>query len=819
MRKTLIVCMVAIALATVSTANAQVFSYSFTDTNQVAKSIKPVTNNLLNPTSTLTLNLISGLDRYERIKVIRNSDQAVMYTGQTTLVGISDRVVAPDGSEYYGKNMALPALGEGAYTVINDTLDIQQNKVSSTSYTFTTDKTSPAYTSLYPNQGAGYGMVLSGDIWELGRAGTGQWNIFLDGVNDSSGIDSVRMIIKRLDGSVITDRSVEYDSAAQRAFFTWARDGQTQAGMPNSDLNEIFTFNFTITDKAGNIRRIPSQKFKYDDQIGEYSIFAVHDARVSTSVVPGISSGYVPYKRGLVVLENPYRVVFRFPKNNWQPYRNGGLNIFNSYGGNKIIAEDGSYVYVEATVPQGPLDQNFFRINNTYEWSGEAIIRIANELVWDPNSVKTPNWRTPAIERQKSDGSWFNSVDWTDIKTSQMPLKLTNIKFNVEARPYVQYIDGPLTCDIPVGSTSCTVANVRDITTGTTGYMHDGFILRSRTETAFQKPVWENIVWHTLGPNVTSYSYNDATNILTVTANQPNDGAYFDHVHIDHMWLSDKSKNDASIISGVQTSRNMTTGNATYEFKMKDLPEGAYDVRIIAQDTYENIGYLDYKKVIVDNTAPNATISYQNKPVSKEETVLGLENIQIKLFDELTTPRIKRITMRGGPTSDYVELSWVSAGNDTYNLNYPRVFPSLYDSETYLLTVTVSDEQNNTRDVTAEFKYLPNNLIRLDNLRTLAVSSDLKTSDNIPLAVLYASQLRKENGQLATGPQQAILTVRRDAMFGITINGVTAQPGESKNVTLDLGLGESKQFAIFPAESGKTGSSEFIIEIPFISQS
>jgi hypothetical protein len=84
--------------------------------------------------------------------------------------------------------------------------------------------------------------------------------------------------------------------------------------MPTSDLNEEFTFNFIITDKAGNTLNIPPQRFLFDDQMGEYTPFAVHDSRVSTSVVPGISSGYVPFVRGLSVLENPYRMVIRIPE-------------------------------------------------------------------------------------------------------------------------------------------------------------------------------------------------------------------------------------------------------------------------------------------------------------------------------------------------------------------------------------------------------------------------------------------------------------------------------------------------------------------------
>ncbi|MCI4962373.1 hypothetical protein MRY58_25230, partial [Escherichia coli] len=38
-------------------------------------------------------------------------------------------------------------------------------------------------------------------------------------------------------------------------------------------------------------------------------------------------------------------------------------------------------------------------------------------------------------------------------------------------------------------------------------------------------------------------------------------------------------------------------------------------------------------------------------------------------------------------------------------------------------------------------------------------------------------------------------------------------PGESKELQLDLGLGDSRSFPIFPAVSGLTGRSEFMINI------
>lgn len=813
MRKTLLGCMIATVLTYTFPATAQVYSYAFTDTNQTARNEKPVTRSFLNPSGPLTLNLISGLDRYERVRVIRDSDQTLMHSAMTTIVGVADRVVAPDATEYYGKSMALPVLGEGAFTVINETLDLRQVIVSTATYHFTQDTTAPRFTSIYPNPNAGYDMVLSGPLWELGRGGSGQNAIFVDGVDDANGIEKIRLVIKRANGSVVSDNNLSYDVANKRAFYTWASDMVTQAGMPSSDLDEEFTYNFSVTDKAGNILTIPAQRFKYDDKMGEYTPFAVHDSRVSTSVVPGIASGYVEFKRGLVVLENPYKMVIRVPKTNWKPYRKGGIDIINSYGGNTVIAEDATYVYVEAKLPQGNLDSNYYRPANTYQWSGGDLAGYASWLVWDPASLKTPAWGSPPIERQREDGTWFDSVTWKHILAPELPVKMTNIRFNVQARPYLQRISGPATCDIPAGATTCTASLPRTLETGTTGYMHDGYQVRSTTESTFFMPVWENIAWHALGPSITGFDYSDATSILQVYVNQPNDGAYFDHVNVNRVWLTDKSRNNAEIsVTAKQTGRNTASGNYTYEFDMKKVPEGSYDVQINAKDSFENRGSLAYKQVIVDNTPPSVSFSYENKPIDNV-TVYGLENIRIQLSDALTTPSLTRMTLRGGPTSDAVELSWVSLGNNVYAPNYPKIFPSLNEGETYTMTVTAKDAMNNVTENSAVFGYLPNNLVRLENLKTLAVSSALKTSDNTPLAVLYASQLRKADGSIATGLQDAVLTVRKDAQFGVTVNGVTAVPGESKNLQLDLGLGDSRSFPIFPAESGKTGRSEFMINI------
>ncbi|MBF9263178.1 hypothetical protein I0P11_19205, partial [Acinetobacter baumannii] len=77
-----------------------------------------------------------------------------------------------------------------------------------------------------------------------------------------------------------------------------------------------------------------------------------------------------------------------------------------------------------------------------------------------------------------------------------------------------------------------------------------------------------------------------------------------------------KNRNNAEIsVTGKQTGRNMASGNYTYEFNMKEVPEGSYNVVINAQDTFNNTGNLPYQTVVVDNTAPSVSISYEGKPI------------------------------------------------------------------------------------------------------------------------------------------------------------------------------------------------------------
>ena len=77
-----------------------------------------------------------------------------------------------------------------------------------------------------------------------------------------------------------------------------------------------------------------------------------------------------------------------------------------------------------------------------------------------------------------------------------MPIKLTNIRFNVQARPYDQKSLAEQHAVFQLAQQPVP-SLCRDIINGTTGYLHSGYEVRSTTEATFFAPIWENIAAYT----------------------------------------------------------------------------------------------------------------------------------------------------------------------------------------------------------------------------------------------------------------------------------------------------------------------------------
>ena len=102
----------------------------------------------------------------------------------------------------------------------------------------------------------------------------------------------------------------------------------------------------------------------------------------------------------------------------------------------------------------------------------------------------------------------------------------------------------------------------------------------------------------------------------------------------------------------------------------------------------------------------------------------------------------------------------------------------------------------------------------LGTIKGLAVNKNLLDSSNKPLTYAQITTVKTSAGATATGAQQAYFTLRRDAKFAVVVNGVTVQPGETKNFTLTLDNTGGAVLPIYPAVSGTTGDAAFIIDVP-----
>lgn len=100
---------------------AQLLNYSHTNARGTEANAGP-SRAYLNLGGSITLNLISSLDRYERVT--------------PKLVTVDDRITAADDSEFYGKSMELPVLGEGNFPFKSETLNNKSNALATTNSSF-----------------------------------------------------------------------------------------------------------------------------------------------------------------------------------------------------------------------------------------------------------------------------------------------------------------------------------------------------------------------------------------------------------------------------------------------------------------------------------------------------------------------------------------------------------------------------------------------------------------------------------------------------------------------------------------------------------
>lgn len=779
--------LVAVPLSSV----AQIYNYTYTNTRGVVTNAEP-SSLWMNPSSPIKVNLISGLDRKERLIVTRDSDKTEVFRGTTDIVTVKDRITSADGSEYYGKSITLPVLGNGAFSIRNETLDNKDGLVSTTTAKFAIDVTPPTIPGPITWIRAGW---VNGSVDIFSNWGATQALSLTDLSDTGSGLSRAEWFAIDATG---TRRSVKADLNTQTKIALAPAAIAAGSDVAPKD-QEFYTFGFRIYDLAGNYTE-STHRAAIDRTVPTFSQYQVKNAK---------TGAWEDYVEGMTIYANPLQFRFKFRR---QDHANFNGTEFGWYG--NATSSDSNFAYWDHTLSY----PESYRYADMVTKAGIYRTLQFKNLKFTPASgvVLAPQYLSGDVHLKKAN-SWSGS----DTVRMVAPDCIDAVKINVEPRTYVQNVSitGVGACSVAAGATSCSMALNYCKSSGR-GYEPSQTII---TGTGAQSNLgglssYLYVFWDFNPTTIDALSLNSLTKSVTLQITDQdtvNDWRKF-------MWVTEDFSLTLKDVAGKDTAlKPATTSVINYQqksltFNYAALPSGRYTAAATVKDSYGNVSTATLPGGILHDTiAPVVAIDFKGKP-AEGQLVKGLENLVIQVTDDLTKPSVASITLDGGPTSDKVNVGWYQTGANSFALQYPRVFPSSDDTDAYNLIITALDEAGNSTTKTSHFRYVPDNMIEFNTLKTLAVGQALKTSDDKPLAYIQSNSIRKKDGALLTGDQNAVLSVRRDAKFGVSVNGVSVDPGESKEFILNFGTGDGILIPVFPNQSGISGAADFMVELPQI---
>lgn len=783
-----------IAVLSAGSAHAELLQLSFTAPGGAQRNLGP-TANYVNPTGNVKFALSAGVDRKVRISLLK-TDGALVSTATSTLLGATDRITV-GGSSYYGAELQLAAPVAGTYKLKAEILSAAGATVQADEYPMTVDVTAPTYASISP-EASNYGQVTSGGVWKLGIGGSEQNAFKITGISDSTPITSVKAKLYRQDGSLYRDVAISYDAANREA-----RKPFESGFFPITDLDEQFTLQFEILDSAGNAALTTAQKVMFDNVTNAPTEpFGVFDPNSSNTLAPGLT-GFVPYADGMTVKTNPIKLAWRVERSNWHEYREGGINMVNGLGQTTKAGEDSQYVYLTTTSPYGHTDGNYWRWVNFGQWGGGTI---SYNLVLSPSAPSSP--KLLGVDYNYSDIGWSTMHRYAVMNTA-LPVTVSSIRVNVEARPYEQTAVHRGSCNIPAGQTSCVIANSFTLATGTTGYIHDNATVYNPDKTLLSNPLWAEVNWNDQYYPQLTQQYDAQTKTFTLFVNQQGRGSYFDRLRLKSAWIEDHQGNKLSPKGGL-TADNWDS--YTYQWDLKTLPEGQYNLVAAAEEMHGPKTKQAMFQITSDRTAPVMTIS-----TAEGASIQTLDDVVINLSDALDpSPKLTSISLVGGPANDKVQLSWSEESKGQFRLEYPVMFPSLKAGESYSLTVKGQDTQGNAVQKAVGFKYAPRQVTLADGMdgkvMIPAVTQEFTHADGSK--IIETKPLTLNDGSTVTGSYDVFATLRSDAKVPLVVNGVRIEPGQTMGIMSQHNFGASGgrlSLSVKPAVADVIGTSGLLV--------
>lgn len=834
----------AMAVLTAGTAHADLLEYSFTGADGSQRTLTP-TATYANPTGTMTFALSAGVDRKVRISIL-NSTGAVVSTKTSSLLGANDRITV-GGKEYYGAFLTLQAPDEGSYLLKAEIISGNELPIKVDEFPLIVDTTLPVIDGDFFWNAMGYQRLHDDGKWIVSRAQAKSAGF--NGVYDSfSGIKEAFFTGQYVDGEKAGEVYAEKKPATITHEGSVIIGNGTEGSIGGDYITSLWSeakWTFEVVDKAGN--RASKDAFVYMAQSKPTppEPFGVWDG--SDNRLLGVNSlqGFVPYVHNMNIYSNPIKMIYRVKRDEYI----GGGGRADIYGGYQwmgsgsqsrfntdlILHKDDEYMYmlVEAATDGTLMDVSRRYIFHPSGFRSHVFthsLRFGSETLNPPRSVGISayveglnKWIPASYSITKGDTGGQNDY-------------ITKVKVQVEPRPYNQIFDTTqrrdgytfrANCTIPANSEECT-ADVRFIYPGDdVSTYHSRPIIISEdgnlrgTEIVYDWR-WDGSIAKLDGETT---SINEADKTISYGVINEYKSRAWSGARIFNQKLRFVDQNGVTVdvmpfmVSNVDTSKGIDAQLYKADFKFSSVPDGVYRIYAIFEDGLSTGGarhqseVLLFSGIVVDATPPNVILRLHDG----SDQISSLDDITVELYDDISKDvNVRSVNLRGGPANDNVNLTVRHVGQNNYKLEYPVMFPSLKDGESYTLTVEASDEQNNVTVEKVTFNYKPRQISLAEGmdgkLMIPAVTQEFQRSGGGH--IIQTEPIKLGGNTVVTGSYDVFATLRSDAQVPLVVNGIRIEPGQTMSVMSQHNFGSSGgriNLPLRPAVAGVEGSSNLLV--------
>ena len=760
-------------------ASANLLQYSYTGTTG-QYTTKASGDLYANPVGKMTFALSAGLDRRVRISIIGGNGRVVA-SETSHVLGGTDRITV-DGKEYYGAFLEVNAPAEGSYQLKAEILSVTGETVSQSVTDMIIDVTPPTFGKLSQinNVTPSFNWNTSTNPWRGAQVGASS-NIISVPVNDDTGVQKVTVSSFDEQGQPL---AVEIDARYNGSTGVAGYNGIDNDIFKKSGIN-LLSMTWTATDLAGNQAQI-SQDVAYSTVSGPSAPWAIQ-VKDSTNVMAG-QVGFEPYRAGMTVNLNPISGIWRVEKKIWNEYAPFGLGV-NTGGAGTKVHEDDTWVYVRSTGVVGS-SRSFGQWACTHR--GECGYRNISVILGE-GTPETPN--RPTAQYLYSDIGWGNPN--RRINSSDLPLSISTARVSVTPRQQTQLVTSGIgSCEVAPGETYCDIPWGITIQPGTAGYMHSCCAVQG-IDPSFKEPIPSAVVgisgvrarlkdipqlitdpvyytgfWNDLWiPELKDWEQDG--DILRAEIFMPANNGFQQKIGFSFAELSiggtkQRGKQVLSTNSGM---------NRVYEYSLAGISEGVHPMTMVLENNTGSNNTYQLGDIVFDRTPPKLEIRNIG-----DSTVASLDQFEVSLSDQLDpNPVITSVRLEGGPATENVQLSSRRVSEGLYALEYPIMFPSLEEGETYTITVTARDAHDNIATDSISFQYSPP-VVQLpgDSTGIIHIPAAPVSFNNADGEPAFASApVKLSDGTLVSGTYDLTATLRVDAPGPLRVDGFLIHPGST----------------------------------------